>query len=396
MTPIRRRSFLKGSLAAGLGLAAGRGPLASWAQDAPKVRGVIWLWMEGGMSPSFTWDPKAAGKTKAIDTTIGDIQVSELMKVSASQMTHLSILRTVTHGYVDPGLAAWAMHAAPQSGFQTDQPLLGTILAKELARELTPLPPHLVLDGPTFSEAPVFGERVLPFVIPSIRDPIPNLRRSVDAARDLERGKLLLGQNQEWSSLRQQREVAKQDNSLLLSEELMKTPALRVFNLLDEPASLREEYGEGFGEHCLLARRLMESGCAFVELGLRGWDSKPTLSLAPVLDRALGTLVKDLAEKNLLRETLVVCATEFGRGMAFPQAPAPRGFSVVLAGGSLAGGRVYGDTGPWGTDSKSPVSIQDLFATLYKACGVDAGKLYVREGRKFKYLSGGKPIDDLF
>ncbi|HEV3029564.1 MAG TPA: DUF1501 domain-containing protein, partial [Planctomycetota bacterium] len=186
MIPIRRRTFLQGGLAAGLGLAAGSGPLASFAQDAPKVRGVIWLWMEGGMSPSFTWDPKPAGKAKAIETTIGDIQVSELMKISASQMKHLSIIRTVTHGMVDPGLAAWAMHAAPHNGFQTDQPLIGTILSRELAGKDTPLPPHLVLDGPSFPEAPVLGERFLPFHVQSLENPIPNLRRNVDGTRDRE------------------------------------------------------------------------------------------------------------------------------------------------------------------------------------------------------------------
>jgi hypothetical protein len=165
---------------------------------------------------------------------------------------------------------------------------------------------------------------------------------------------------------------------------------------LDEPASLRAEYGEGFGERCIVARRLIQSGCGFVEVGLRGWESKPTLTLAPLLDRALGALVKDLAWNNLLRETLVVCATEFGRSAAFPQAPTPRGFSVVLAGGALAGGRVFGDTGPGGGDPKPPVPIKDFAATVFKACGLDGDRMYEREGRKLKYADGGKPIDDLF
>jgi len=133
-----------------------------------------------------------------------------------------------------------------------------------------------------------------------------------------------------------------------------------------------------------------------VEVGLKGWDTRATELMVPLLDKALGALIQDLVGKNLLKNTLVVCATPFGRGSAFGQAPAPRGFSIALAGGSLAGGRIYGDTGPDGDECRSPVSIKDLFATIYTACGVDPNREYVREGRKLKYLSGGKPIEDLF
>jgi hypothetical protein len=392
MTLIDRRSFLK----SGAGLVAMAGPLAARAQDPPKVRGVIWLWMDGGMSPSLTWDPKDNGKAKAIETTVPEIQVSEHMKVSALQMKTLSIIRSVSHGMMDHDLASWAMHTAPHSAFQTDLPLIGTILANELGKKETPLPPHLVVDGPSFPEAPVFGERVLPFRIESLRDPIPNLRRSVDLTRDRERAGLLLEQNKEWGGLRRQREVARVENGVGVSERVMNTPLIRAFHYLEEPDELRAAAGEGFGEGCLMARRLILADCAFVEVGLRGWYTRPTVAMASILDKGLGTLVQDLVAKNLLRETLVVCATAFGRSANMSQAPAPRGFSVVLAGGTLAGGRVYGDTGAGGVNCKAPVSIQDLFSTIYKACGLSSDKEYERDSRKFKYVAGGKPIDDLF
>jgi arylsulfatase A-like enzyme len=121
----------------------------------------------------------------------------------------------------------------------------------------------------------------------------------------------------------------------------------------------------------------------------------PFKELVSTLDRGLGNLLKDLAARNLLRETLVVCATECGKS---PWAPTTqcwtRGFSVAIAGGTLAGGRVFGVTS--GEDAKPRASIKDFFATLYKACGLDAEKTYELEGRKFKYVAGGKPIDDLF
>jgi uncharacterized protein (DUF1501 family) len=237
---------------------------------------------------------------------------------------------------------------------------------------------------------------VLPFRLTSLQNPIPNIRRNVDAARDRGRTALLLDQNKDWGSLRKQREADRFTQGVEASEKLMNTTLLKAFSTADEPESLRAEYGVDFGEACLLARRLIQAGCGFVEVGLKGWDTTVTKDLVPVLDRGLGTLVRDLAKKDLLRKTLVVCATAFGRSQVLGMAPWSRGFSVVLAGGALAGGRVYGDTGEFGLGCKSPVEIPDFFATVYKACGIRSDKEYEYLGRKFKYLAKGKPIDDLF
>lgn len=392
MTLIGRRAFLK----AGAGLAALSGPLAAAAQDPPRVRGIIWLWMDGGMSGAHTFDPKPGARVQPIESSVPGIKVSELMKACAAQAGHLTLIRSMTHGFAEHGLASWAMHAGAVSGLQTDVPVLGSIVAHELSAEDLPLPPHVVLDGPTFSEAPVFGDRVLPFRLQNVLNPIPNLRRNVDAARDSDRSQLLLEQNREWSALRKQREVACVDQGMEMTSGLMNTPRLRVFNIDEEPSELRAAYGTGFGEGCLVARRLIQAGCSFVEVGLKGWDTRSTGFLAEMLDKALGTLISDLEKKDLLRDIVVVCAAPFGRGPAFGQPVQARGFSVALAGGFLSGGRVYGDTGRDGTGCVDPVSIVDLFATIYRAVGLDEEKIYERDGRKLKYLTRGKPIEDLF
>ncbi|HLY07787.1 MAG TPA: DUF1501 domain-containing protein [Planctomycetota bacterium] len=387
-----RRAFLR----AGAGVAALCGPWAAVAQEPPRVRGVIWLWMDGAVSPSLTWDPKPGGKAKAIPTAVPDIQISDLLPICASQMKNLSIVRSVTHGLGDLAFATWAMHTGWTSGFPKDVPTLGTILAHELARPDLSLPPNIVLDGPEIPESPVFGEGSLPFRLQSSRNPIPNLHRTVDATRDRDRAGLLLDQNKDWDSRRLQREIARVEQGIAASERLMNTPLLKAFQTAEEPAPLRSDYGNGFGESCLLARRLIQAGCGFVEIGLQGWESKPTEELVPLLDQGLGTLVRDLERKNLLKETVVVCASAFGRGMQVGTNPWTRGFSVVLAGGALPGGRVHGDTGEGGLDCKAPVEIRDLYATLYRACGVDGNQEYEKESRKVKYVSKGKPIEDLF
>jgi uncharacterized protein (DUF1501 family) len=121
----------------------------------------------------------------------------------------------------------------------------------------------------------------------------------------------------------------------------------------------------------------------------------------PELDTGLGTLVKDLAGKELLKDVVVVCATEFGRtpdvNGGLGRDRHPTGFSVVLAGGSLAGGRVHGSTGPDGRACEPLVSVPDLLATVYRACGIAPETEYeIEEGRKMKYAQGGKPVAELF
>jgi hypothetical protein len=405
MPAIDRRTFLALAAGSGLGIAALPRSPAAMQEEPRKVKGIIWLWMDGGMSQLHTWDPKPILKGgspfKAIDTSVEGIQISELLPVCAAQMKHLSILRSINHGFADHGQATQLLH----TGFSTkpgDQiPLIGTILANELGKKDFPLPSHLVLEAPEIPEPAVFGEDPLPFHLRSLNFPIPNLNGNVGRERDRERAALLLAQNKEWGSRRQQREVAKVEFGYVKSEDLMNTPLLNAFNYHEEPEDLRVAYGGGFGDSCLLARRLIQAGCVFVEIGLKGWGAKPDWcvpykQLVPTLDRGLGTLVKDLVAKKLLQDTLVVCATAFGKSPPEGTDPWPHGFSLVLAGGALPGGRVYGDTGPDGTGCTLPVPVRDLFATLYKACGVDGQKEYKVELRKRKYAEDGKPVDDLF
>jgi hypothetical protein len=366
--------------------------------------------MGGGMSQIDTWDPKpgtkGAGPFKAIDTTMPGVQVSELLPICASQMKHLSVLRTLSHREGDLERAAQLMHTgvAPTG---EEIPSVGTILSLELSKPGFPLPNHLTIDPPAGLPASgMLGEDHVPFRLSSRMNPIPNIRRNVDANRDRERAALVLEQNRDWGASRQQEEVRRCEAGFARAEAVMNTPLLKALHWQEEPFELRKEYGGAFGENCLLARRLVQTGCAFVEIGLGGWNARNDTAFAlkmraQELDRGLGTLVKDLAGKDLLKEVVVVCATEFGRT---PDANAgggrdrrSRGFSVVLAGGSLAGGRVHGDTGPEGRDCAPPVSVPDFLATLYKAAGIDPdGEYPVDEGRTLKYAQGGKPVAELF
>lgn len=405
MGGIGRRAFLGTGAAALLSHA-----LPALGQDAPRrVKGVIWLWMGGGMSQIDTFDPKPgspyAGQLRAIDSTVAGVQVCELLPGCAAAMKHLSLIRTVCTHEGDHARGTFLMHTGHLQDGGYGIPSIGTILAQELGNPESPLPKHVAIDPPRIPLGSPFGLDCLPVSLRSANDPIPNIRRSVEQSRDRDRLALLGEQNKDWNALRQQEEVLRLAAADDAAEDLMNTPELKVFNYLEEPAELRAAYGDRFGLNLLLARRLLQRGCAFVEVGMGGWDIHSDMPgnmkrRLPTLDAGLSTLVRDLVEKKMLSDVVVVLATEFGRtpsinaGMGRDRQA--DGFSVVLAGGALRGGKVYGDTGADGSHPTPPVSAPDLLATILRACGVNERTKYRSAGRMFRYVDGGEPIADLF
>jgi uncharacterized protein (DUF1501 family) len=160
-----------------------------------------------------------------------------------------------------------------------------------------------------------------------------------------------------------------------------------------------------FGRACLLARKLVESGVTCVEVDLGGWDNHANIfntlsrNLLPQLDRGMGTLVKDLVDRGMWDNTVVVWMGEFGRTPRINQNAGrdhwARCWSVVVGGGGLKGGQVYGATSKDGMEvAADPCSVGDLFATLYKGMGLDpTTQIRDPNGRPHKIAGeDGKPI----
>jgi hypothetical protein len=421
-----RRNFLRFSLGYGAGLAAASaGVNELFAQQGPgktqadkkttaggpkkNKKACILLWMGGGPSHLDTWDPKS-GKTKGefnpIKTT-GGFDISEHLPLCASQGKHFSIIRSMTtqEGAHERGTELMHIGTRPIPGLQF--PSTGTIMSYELGAKDFPLPHFIAIDPPAIPQSTVFGENYVPFRLNSPQNPIPNLHGN----RDKRRADLLLEQNAEWEAGHKQAEVVKLKEAYAKSEEIMNTPLLKAFDLGSESGELRSSYSKGgrFGTNCMLARRLVEHGCSFVEIGMGGWDThndnfNSLKRMLPNLDAGMGTLIKDMAQSGLLKDTLVMWAGEFGRTPDINGGQGrdhyPRCFSVVLAGGGIQGGRIIGDSGPGGYEpAKNPVNIQTLFATIYHAVGIDYKKAYVTEGRRMPYNYGtppGNPVKDLF
>ncbi|MFN0050893.1 MAG: DUF1501 domain-containing protein [Planctomycetales bacterium] len=189
-----------------------------------------------------------------------------------------------------------------------------------------------------------------------------------------------------------------------------------VVNFAAETQATQHAYGldqpvtKAFGEQCLAARRLVEKGVRFVQVfhgsngGAGAWDAHGGLkaghsALCQQVDQPIGALLKDLQERGLLEETLVVIGTEFGRTPGAQGSDGrdhhPYGFSVVLAGGGIRGGVAHGATDELGFHAVAHRHyVTDIHATVLRQLGLDPRRLEI-PGRKRLDLDYGQPIDDI-
>jgi hypothetical protein len=204
--------------------------------------------------------------------------------------------------------------------------------------------------------------------------------------------------------------VAVEDHQTLYDKaaKMVLSPRIKAFDLSQESESLREKYGKNsFGQGCLLARRLVESGVTFIEVRSNGWDTHQqnftrVPELARQVDPGFSTLISDLKQRGLLDRTLVVWMGEFGRTPRInPNGGRdhwPRSFNVALAGAGVTGGQVIGSTSTDGADIKDrPVGVADLLCSFCHALKINARKENTSPlGRPLKIVDGGTVVRELF
>jgi hypothetical protein len=191
----------------------------------------------------------------------------------------------------------------------------------------------------------------------------------------------------------------------------MQTSVPKLMDLSDEPKNVLDLYGVqrvdgGFAANCLLARRLAERGVRFIHLYHRGWDHHGGVeggvkATAGLTDRGAGALIKDLKQRGMLDDTLVIWGGEFGRT---PMAQGSgrdhhmKGFSIWLAGGGIQGGVTHGATDELGYNATEKiVPVHDLHATMLYLLGIDHRKLtYAFQGRDFRLTDvHGQVVKDI-
>jgi uncharacterized protein (DUF1501 family) len=191
--------------------------------------------------------------------------------------------------------------------------------------------------------------------------------------------------------------------------DLLGSEQMKAYEVDKEPQDVKEKYGvNGFGQGCLLARRLVEAGVPFVEVDLGGWDNHQGIfrtlenDRLPVLDKAMAALTEDLEQRGLLKDTMIVWMGEFSRT---PRINADAGrdhwaraWSVVVGGGGIKGGQAVGATNSDGTEVVGePYSSEDLMASVCHGLGISLETTFTsRNGRPMKIANSGKIIKELF
>ena len=408
---------------------------------APTAKSVIVLFLSGGPSQLDMWDMKPnapeeiRGAFRPIDTNVPGIQICEHLPRMARLADKYAIVRSVTHQEsAHPAAAYWMMSGAsiarpsPDASFMSrlDRPHLGSALAKVLGPVVPSMPPFVMVPEAMAPNGPERAGQHGGFLGPSF-DPYrinsdPNLA-------DFSPGVLVAPEGLSGERLRGRRALLDRvehddpadDHGLdafqakafdLLASDV----AHRAFDISNESKATRDRYGRHvFGQSTLLARRMVEAGVRLVHVnwvrhdngkGGAGYDTHGNhLALAkddllPPTDAAFSSLVEDLDQRGLLDETLVVMMGEFGRTPRFNGAAGrdhwPHCFSVVMAGGGIKGGQVYGSSDRVAAfPSSDPVTPQDLLATIYHALGVDPHALIHDLGDRPFALADGRPILEL-
>lgn len=406
---LTRRSFVGGMMAGALATAAS-GDVRAAAPAVPRARAVVVLYMHGGASQLETFDPKpgtpSGGPTRAIATRVDGLRFAEHLPLLAARADRLAVIRSLTAKEGNHDRARYLMHTGhpPQGGAQ--HPGLAALVSE--LHEPGDLPAAIAIGIPTQGPG-IAGVRHGALTIRQPERPIRNLvpAAGVDAGRQRERAALTSALQRGFAADRAAALVHAHDELRASALALAASPRLDAFDLSREPTTTRERYGDGeLGAGCLLARRLIDAGVPFVEVGMKGWDTHEDhftriAKQCGELDRAMSALLDDLHASGALAHTLVVWMGDFGRTPTINARDGrdhfPRCSSVVLAGAGIPGGTVIGATDAEGSEiAGRPVVVPDLFRTIATKMGIDPeGVRMSPSGRPVTTVDGGTVIGEL-
>lgn len=437
--PMNRRHFLKHAAGAAAVTVAGQNFVQTVNAAAPALKKagkhLVVLWMAGGPSAMDTWDIKVGsqnqGDFKPIETAAPGIMIGELMENTAKQFKNLSVIRSLNSREGDHARGTFRMnHVFAPSALGVNIPGVGSVASYYLGSEDIPLPRCVTIGGGGAGDGGFLGAAMAGFPVnnpgqvpenmsmPNMGDPTTTRARG-----ERRRGLLSVLEDNFTLGLtptlkpseRKNMQDAAQAHRELYSKAFdvsLKTgPAVFQFNETDNRL-LKSRFGEGgFGRGCLLASKLVEAGVVSVEVSRGGWDmhGNITNAITPAnreVDKGMAGLVETLTEKGLIKDTVILWAGDFSRTPRINQGAGRdhwgNCWSVVLGGAGI-GGVEYGKTDKDGMKiDKDPVSVEQLYATIYTALGIDLNDrnldLHDNLGRRY-YIAGdkenAKPIKEL-
>lgn len=386
---VSRRSLLKGTLATASGATVlnwgGLFQSQAIAEAAKrKKKHCILLWLNGGCSQFETFDMKIGRNTggvfRDISTNLPGARVCELMPSISQRMDKLTVIRSMRTSQIDHPGGIYLMHTGYARAANVRFPEMGAIIAKYCGSPEADLPDFVKISSQGNAGAGFLGPRYQPFSLGRDGNLPPFSTSQLTPEKESRRHRLRDFIEEQFAR------THKADPARMHREAYDRARRLQnvrhVFDTDDEWAKYGDKYGNTkFGRRCMIARRLVEEGVSFVEVGQSGYDTHADnftghKSLVPTMDRAWSALLDDLEERGLLQDTLVVWMGEIGRTPRINNRSGRdhyvRSWSTALAGCGVKGGLVYGESDKDGIDVKdNPVTEGDFFGTIYKALGVD-------------------------
>jgi Protein of unknown function (DUF1501) len=431
---IMRRDALRigGLSALGISLFSGLQPSPALAAKA-KAKACILLWLDGGPSHLETFDVKpeapaeVRGPFKPIPTSVSGTYISEVLPNTAKITDKIAIIRSMTSPLGEHGLANQYLLSGYKPTPVLDYPSYGSMVAKFRSGQQD-LPAYVAIPDAREPDGPGYlGSEFSPFAIGG--DPAKKDFRvrdldfypGINASR-LQRRRKMLAQLEQFQRATETTFQAEGEVSDPRFEQAYRmvtsAQAKQAFDLSQEKEALRGQYGLGFfGQSCLMARRLVESGVSFVTVNYEGWDTHENLllrlkegytgakvgvGLVPTFDHGFAALIGDLADRGMLESTLVLAMGEFGRTPKLNTRGGrdhwPRVFSVVMAGGGVSPGIVVGASDAIGESPLDrPITPADLAYTIYHLLGIDpALEIHTADGRPVQVNQGGELVKELF
>jgi hypothetical protein len=419
-----RRGFLQAGFCGGIGLSlpqflrmkAAQADLKQYESVEGTAKSVIFIFLPGGMAHQESFDPKPyapveyRGPLSTVQTNVNGVALSQLWQKTAQVADKLTICRSMTHGEAAHERGTHNMFTGYRPSPALTFPSMGSVVTHEFGPRNN-IPQYVCIPGQPnqYAGTGYLSSSFAPFSLGSdpaaggfnVRD--LNMPGGVNAERFARRRAVLDVVNEQFTNKEEADSLDAVDTFYQRAYGMVSSPeAQQAFDLSKEPDKLRDEYGRNAaGARMLMARRLVEAGARFVTLTYGGWDMHDNIEGAikgqvPPLDQAFARLINDLQERDRLKDTLVCIASEFGRTPKINGTSGrdhwPKVFSVVLAGGGVKGGFVYGTSNSTASEPEdNPLSVQDWSTTIYHCLGITADKELMAPGdRPIEIVKGGK------
>ena len=413
---VDRRQFVEFAAKSMLGvsmLPALERAVAAQSAGGGKAKRLIYLFMNGAMTHLDTFDLKQGhpnqGDTKAINTSVPGTQISAYLPKLAEQFDKLAVIRSMHTQTADHEAGEYLMRTSYEEIATERHPSLGPWLQHLKGRQNKTLPDTVLIGAPARHPGAGFFDPT--FSPLPIGDPNRGLENTTapqyltDESFE-KRVNLINGFDKKFREKFRVKKVQSYTDFYAEATGLLTSGELKAFDLNNEKNEDRDRYGrDAFGQGCLLARRLIENNVRCVEVSCGGWDMHSNIynpgtleARTRILDMGMSNLLKDLSDRGLLEDTLVVLTTEFGRSPQINYNAGrdhhPAVFSSVLAGGGIKGGQFYGKSDAAGHSvSEDGVAPADFNATVATALGLPLDKIaFSPTGRPFKVAHDGVPI----